>query len=151
MAKLSEMSPEEFEALISKLLCKMGFREVTRTRLSGDGGIDVRGTMITIGSGVIRTELAVQAKRWKNNIQSPVVQQVRGSLGAHEQGCIVTTSDFSSGARAEACDPGKAAIALINGQELMSLMMEYNVGVKETKVPVYTVMNNLLEDAEEDE
>jgi restriction system protein len=35
-------------------------------------------------------------------VQAPVVQQVRGSLGAHEQGLIITTSDFSTGARSEA-------------------------------------------------
>jgi hypothetical protein len=29
---------------------------------------------------------------------APVVQLVRGSLGAHEQGLIITTSDFSAGA-----------------------------------------------------
>jgi restriction system protein len=51
---------------------------------------------------VIRTRMAVQVKRWKANVQSPTFQQVRGSLGAHEQGLIITTSDFSKGARAEA-------------------------------------------------
>lgn len=46
--------------------------------------------------------MAVQVKRWKSNIQSTVVQNVRGSLGASERGLIVTTSDFSKGAREEA-------------------------------------------------
>jgi restriction system protein len=59
---------------------------------SKDGGIDVRGALVV--GDVIRTRLAVQVKRWKNNVQSPVIQQVRGSLGAHEQGLIITTSDF---------------------------------------------------------
>ncbi len=47
---------------------------------------------------VVRTRMAVQVKRWKANVQAPAVQQVRGSLGAHEQGLIITTSDFSKGA-----------------------------------------------------
>ena len=129
----------------------MGFREVSRTRLSGDGGIDVRGTMVTIGSGVIRTELAIQVKRWKHNVQAPTVQQVRGSLGAHEQGCIVTTSDFSSGAREEASVSNKAPIALIDGRELMNLMMEFQVGVRRKQVPLFEVQENLLDDVEEEE
>ena len=38
--------------------------------------------------------MAVQVKRWgiKNNVSSPVVQQVRGSLGIHKQSLIITTS-----------------------------------------------------------
>lgn len=150
-ARLMALKPEEFEELVSKLFQKMGFREVSRTRLSGDGGIDVRGTMVTIGSGVIRTELAIQVKRWKQNVQAPTVQQVRGSLGAHEQGCIVTTSDFSSGARAEACVSNKAPIALVDGRELMNLMLEYQVGVRRKEVPVFEIQEDLLDDSEEEE
>ena len=111
----------------------------------------MRGTMVTIGSGVIRTELAIQVKRWKHNVQAPTVQQVRGSLGAHEQGCIVTTSDFSSGARAEACVSNKAPIALVDGRELLNLMLEYQVGVLRKEVPVFEIQEDLLDDSEDDE
>jgi hypothetical protein len=104
-ARLLSMPPTAFEALIGKLLAALGFVEVSVTKASGDGGIDVRGTMVV--GDVIRTQMAVQVKRWKNNVQAPVVMQVRGSLGAHEQGLIVTTSDFSSGAREEAESPSK--------------------------------------------
>lgn len=150
-AKIMALSAEQFEELVSVLFRKIGFREVSRTRLSGDGGIDVRGTMVTIGSGVIRTELAIQVKRWKSNVQAPIVQQVRGSLGAHEQGCIVTTSDFSSGAREEASKMDKAPIALIDGKELINLMLEYQVGVRRKEVPLFGVRENLLDLSEEDE
>lgn len=144
--KLMALKPEEFEELVSRLFCTIGFREVSRTRLSGDGGIDVRGTMVT--GGVIRTELAIQVKRWKHNVQAPTVQQVRGSLGAHEQGCIVTTSDFSSGAREEASKMDKAPIALIDGKELINLLMENQVGVRRKEVPLFEVQENLLDDVE---
>jgi len=36
--------------------------------------------------------MAGQVKRWKRNVQAPMVRQVRGSLGTHEQGLIITTS-----------------------------------------------------------
>ena len=147
-AKLMALKPEEFEELVSRLFCSIGFREVSRTRLSGDGGIDVRGTMVT--GGVIRTELAIQVKRWKHNVQAPTVQQVRGSLGAHEQGCIVTTSDFSSGAREEASKMDKAPIALIDGKELINLLMENQVGVRRKEVPLFEVQENLLDDVDEE-
>lgn len=149
--KIMALSAEQFEELVSVLFRKIGFREISRTRLSGDGGIDVRGTMVTIGSGVIRTELAIQVKRWKANVQAPIVQQVRGSLGAHEQGCIVTTSDFSAGAREEAGKMDKAPIALIDGKELLNLMLEYQVGVRRKEVPLFEIKENLLDCSDEDD
>ncbi len=94
-ARLRTMSPADFEALIGQLLVALGFEDVERTPYSGDDGIDVRGTLVV--GDVIRTRMAVQVKRWKKNVQSQVVQQVRGSLGTHEQGLIITTSDFSKG------------------------------------------------------
>ncbi len=40
------MKPSEFEELISQLLVEMGFEMVEVTKLSGNGGIDVRGTLV---------------------------------------------------------------------------------------------------------
>ena len=81
---------------------------------------------------VIRTRMAVQVKRWKKNIQAPTVQQVRGSLGSHEQGLIITTSNFSKGAVTEATEPNKTPIALMNGSQLVQLLIENNIGVQRT-------------------
>lgn len=80
--RLLAMKPGEFEELISQLLAEMGFEMVEVTKLSGDGGIDVRGTLVV--GDVVLIKMAVQVKKWKlkNNILAPVVQQVRGSLGA---------------------------------------------------------------------
>ncbi len=126
-AQLATMPPADFEALIGQLLTAIGFEEVVVTNRSGDGGIDVRGTLVV--GDVIRTRMAVQVKRWKHNIQAPVVQQVRGSLGTHEQGLIITTSDFSTGAREEAQRSSAVPVALMNGQQLVALLAEHNIGV----------------------
>lgn len=125
---LREGSPGAFEDLVAELLATLGFDEVQRTSLGGDGGIDVRGTLVV--GNVVRIRMAVQAKRWKANVQSPIVQQVRGSLGAHEQGLIITTSDFSKGAREEAERADASPVALMNGEELANLLAEYEVGVE---------------------
>jgi restriction system protein len=127
LARLKSMPPSDFEELIGKLLGELGFQEITRTSYSSDGGIDVRGTLV-VGS-VVRTTMAVQVKRWRNNVQSPVVQQVRGSLGTHEQGLIITTGGFSKGARVEAAQPNKVPIALMNGEQLVDLLVEHGIGV----------------------
>lgn len=127
--KLLAMTPGEFEELIARLLAEMGFEMVEVTKLSGDGGIDVRGILVV--GNVVRIKMAVQVKKWKlkNNILAPVVQQVRGSLGAHEQGLIITTSDFSDGAKKEAAQPDKTPLALMNGEQLVLLLTENDIGV----------------------
>jgi restriction system protein len=126
-AQLFDITAPEFEELIGKLLGKLGFEDVEVTRHSGDKGIDVRGTLVV--GDVIRTRMAVQAKKWKENVQSPTVQQVRGSLGTHEQGLIITTSDFSPGAQKEAARANAVPVALMNGEQLVKLLMENDIGV----------------------
>jgi len=126
--RLLTIHPKEFESLIGRLLVALGFDKVEITVYHKDGGIDVRGELVV--GDVIRTKMAVQVKRWKNNVQTPIVQQLRGSLGAHEQGLIITTSDFSDGARQEASRPDAAPVALMNGQELVGLLVEHSIGVR---------------------
>ncbi len=137
--RLLAMKPGEFEELISQLLAEMGFEMVEVTKLSGDGGIDVRGTLVV--GDVVRIKMAVQVKKWKlkNNIQAPVVQQVRGSLGAHEQGLIITTSDFSLGAIKEAAQTDKTPIALMNGEQLVMLLMEHGIGVHRSTPDLFEI------------
>jgi restriction system protein len=137
--RLLAMKPGEFEELISQLLAEMGFEMVEVTKLSGDGGIDVRGTLVV--GAVVRIKMAIQVKKWKlkNNIQAPVVQQVRGSLGAHEQGLIITTSDFSPGAVKEAAQADKTPIALMNGEQLVMLLMEHGIGVHRSTPDLFEI------------
>lgn len=130
LAAVKEMTAGDFEDLIGRLLAAIGFEEVEVTSRSRDGGIDVRGTLVV--GDVIRTRLAVQVKRWKPNVQAPVVQQVRGSLGAHEQGLIISTSDFSKGARLEAERPDATPVGLMNGEQLVALLAENEIGVRRT-------------------
>jgi restriction system protein len=127
--RLLGMPPDRFEALISELLIAIGFDEATVevTRHSGDGGIDVRGVLRA--GGVTQVNAAVQVKRWKRNIQAPTVRDLRGSLTVHEQGILITTSDFSTGARKEAEEAGKTRISLVDGERLLELLIQHGIGV----------------------
>lgn len=127
-SKLMALRASQFEELIGQLLAEMGFESIEVTKYGKDGGIDVRGTLLI--NDAIRIKMAVQVKRWKRNVQSPTVQMVRGSLGAHEQGLIITTSDFSAGAKREANEPNKTPVGLMNGKQLVGFLMEYNIGVR---------------------
>ena len=128
LTRLKGMPPDAFEALIGQLLAALGFDEVEVTRRSGDGGIDVRGTLVV--GDVIRIRMAVQVKRWQHNVQSPTVQQVRGALGAHDQGLVITTSDYGPGAHREASRPDAVKVALMNGEQLVALLVEHGIGVQ---------------------
>lgn len=57
---------------------------------------------------------------------------MRGSLGAHEQGLIITTSDFSTGAKTEAARPNATPVGLMNGTQLVSLLIENDIGITRT-------------------
>ncbi len=129
LGRLPAMDPQEFESLVAQLWVALGF-DVTLSEYRKDGGIDVRGTLV-VGE-VIRTRMAIQVKKWKRNVPAPLVQQVRGSLGAHEQGLIITTSDFSKGARQEAARADATPVALMNGQQLVRLLVENDIGVQRT-------------------
>jgi hypothetical protein len=63
-----------------------------------------------------------------------IVRQVRGSLGTHDQGLIITASDFSPGARDEAERANAVPVALMNGTQLVALLVEHQIGVR--RVPV---------------
>jgi len=122
---LKALHAKAFEELIGELLARIGFEEIEVTSYSKDGGIDVRGTLLV--GDVIRTRMAVQAKKWKQNVQSDAVQKLRGSLSVHEQGLIITTSDFSKKAKEEASRPSATPVALMNGEQLGALLIEHQL------------------------
>ena len=141
--RLLGLKSSDFEKLISQLLTEMGFETVEVTSPSNDGGIDVRGTLVV--GNTIRIKMAIQAKKWKlkNNILAPTIQQMRGSLGAHEQGLVITTSNFSKGATQEAHQTDKAPIALMNGKDLVILLMEHDIGVRRTPLNLFEMDEEL--------
>ena len=134
-ARLGKMDAGDFEVFVGAFLVAIGFEDVEVTSRHGDRGIDVRGTLVV--ADVVRTKMAVQVKRWSNNVQAPTVQQVRGALGAHEQGLIVTTSDFSPGAREEAARPDATPVALMNGEQLVALLLEHEIGVERESIDLF--------------
>jgi restriction system protein len=146
LGRIRELSPGEFEALIGQLLTALNFEKVEVTRQGGDGGIDVRGILV-VGE-ILPIQMAVQVKRWKANVQAPTVQQVRGSLGAHEQGLIITTSGFSSGAKEAASRSDAAPVGLMNGDQLVQLLVANNIGVRRTN-PDIIELGDFKEDAGE--
>jgi restriction system protein len=136
---LLKMHPQKFEELIRSLLEEMGFDEAETTAYRNDKGIDVRGILRT--NPLSTTKVAIQAKRWTANVGSGVVRDLRGSLRVAdaEQGLIITPSDFTTDAREEAESIGKTPITLIHGLQLVDLLIQYQVGVKQEQYTVPSI------------
>ena len=144
--RVKSLTPSDFERLITTLLPLMGFSSAEQTQYTSDHGVDVRGTLIVHES--INIKLAVQAKRWKDTVAAPVVQALRGSLRTDERGLIVTTSNFSDGAKKEAArTDAHAPIDLINGKQLVDLLVAYNLGVTKNRYQLLELTNSFFENS----
>jgi hypothetical protein len=140
---LHQIDPKEFEYLIAALLNKIGFENVEVVGGSGDGGIDLVADLTVGGVTNVRTE--IQAKRYRNNIGSKCIRELRGSAELTKRGLIITTSDFSKDAIEEAGLPNKMPISLVNGERLVELLIEHGVGVKKSQIELLAIDNNFLE------
>ncbi len=128
-------TPAAFEKIVVELLVAMGYGgsledagEVVGK--SGDGGIDGIIKQDKLGLDV----LYVQAKRWENVVGSPEIVKFSGSLTKRHanKGVFITTSYFSKDAM-EYVRAISQKIVLIGGKQLATLMIEYNVGVSDSR------------------
>lgn len=131
---ISTMDPFAFEWLVRALLLKLGYADVVVTKPTGDGGVDLRATLV--GSGVTKIRTCIQVKR-QRTVGAPVVQSIRGSLSAHEALLLVTSGQFTTGAIAEANDLHKTPISLVNGRQLVELLLTHQIGVEPVNLTYY--------------
>ena len=121
---LMELTPGEFENLITNLFSKMGL-ETRLTRASRDGGVDcVAWDMRPVVGG----KVIVQAKRYKNTVGVSAVRDLYGTVmneGA-AKGILVTTSGYGKSAFEFAQNK---PLELVSGSNLLFLLEE-NTGVK---------------------
>lgn len=146
---LRNINPYQLEALVKTLLEAMGYVNVEVTSRSGDGGVDVQAD-IQVGITSIRE--VVQVKRHQGNIQRPILDMLRGSLHRFRanRGTIITTGKFSKGAQEAAFEPGAAPITLIDGDRLINLLIEHEIGARKESINVlYFSPEDFLEDAQE--
>lgn len=131
MNSLLEMNPFAFERLSQLLLRKMGIDDVFVTKKTNDGGIDGYGLFKL--NGVISFRLAFQCKRYKGTVGSSDIRDFRGSNTSDvEKLLFITTGTFSQEAKKEASMPGKPKVDLMDGDDLVSKLIEYNMGVSQT-------------------
>lgn len=120
-----ELDDKEFEILITHLLTALGFEGSEHTGKVGDGGVDATGELNIANLAKVR--IFVQAKRYKigTKITANVVKDLRKSIPRDGQGAFITTADFQTAANDIASDPNFPRIGLINGRQLVDLLVEH--------------------------
>ena len=143
---LHEMDPFGFERLTMRLLRECGFTKVSVTKKSGDNGIDGFGKVCL--NGIVTVNVAFQCKRYAGLISNAQIRDFRGSLPAGvEKGIFITTGAFSNAAVQEAMDPAKnRTIDLIDGEDLIDLLIEHELGITKEVKTVYSVRRSFFDD-----
>lgn len=133
---LATMNPFKFEGLINFLLEEMGYTDVETTSPTNDKGVDV---VANIELGISSVREVVQVKRHKGNINRRVLDQLRGSLHRFSavRGTIITTGGFSKGTADAAFERGAAPITLIDGEKLLDLLIQNEIGITKQVVEYF--------------
>lgn len=133
---LQALPPSGFERFCQRLLREAGFQNVEVTGRAGDGGID--------GMGVLRVNTLVsfkvlfQCKRFRGTVVPSQVRDFRGAMmGRADKGIMLTTGRFTADARKEAVRDGVPPIELVDGEMLVGMLEEFEIGLK--PVPAFRV------------
>jgi restriction system protein len=127
---LMELTPSEFESLISNLFQKMGL-ETRLTQASRDGGVDC---VAYDPRPIFGGKVVIQAKRYKHTVGVSAVRDLFGTMqneGA-SKGILVTTSGYGKAAFEFA--QGKP-LELLSGSHLLYLLAEHTGIEAKIEVP----------------
>jgi len=123
--RVLELDDKEFEILVAHLLTALGFEGSEVVGKVGDGGVDAIGELNV--ANLAKVKVFVQAKRYKvgTKINSGTVRQLRQAIPFGGQGAFITTADFQNQAFDVALEPGFPRIGLVNGAQLVDLLVEH--------------------------
>lgn len=126
---VKSLSPSGFERLCMRLLREAGFERVQITGRSNDGGVDGVGVLQL--NDLMSFSVVFQCKKWEQAVPPKEIRDLRGAMdGRAEKGIFLTTSTYSSNARAEAERPGAVPIELVDGEKLFEMFKSYGLGLK---------------------
>ena len=134
LEQVKALSPEAFEGLVLQVLAKIGYgggdaRQIQGVPRGRDGGIDGKINEDKLGLD----QIYIQAKRYsESSVGRPAVDSFVGAMirGGCKKGVFVTSSTFTSEAKAGAKDLRDQRLVLIDGVGLAKLMIEHCVGVQ---------------------
>lgn len=125
LERILTLDDKEFEILVAHLLTALGFDGSEVVGKVGDGGVDAMGELNI--AGLAKIKIYVQAKRYKvgTKITASTVRQLRQAIPFGGQGAFITTASFQSAALDVALEAGFPRIGLVNGNQLVDLLVEH--------------------------
>lgn len=124
LEEILKLDAKEFEILVGHLLTALGFEGSKVTGKSGDGGVDATGELNV--ANLAKVKVFVQVKRYKDKkISAGTVKDLRKAIPQNGQGAFITTSDYQAGAHNVALEPHFPRIGLVNGHQLVDLLVEH--------------------------
>jgi restriction system protein len=133
---LLRLPPSGFERRCQRLLRESGFVQVVVTGRSSDGGIEGYGTLQI--NSLVSFKVLFQCKRYANAVTPAQVRDFRGAMqGRADKGIVMTTGAFTAEARKEAARDGVPPIELVDGQKMLEMFTELELGL--TPVKTYEV------------
>ena len=133
LEKVRAMTPRGFELMVLDLCKKMNAdTRSVHTGKPGDKGID---GIVTLNDGFGLSKIYVQAKKHKNPVTSESVRAFVGalSLKATKKGIFMTTGEIPRSVKEEVEKNESVSVRLIDGNDLVRLMMDRGAGVTEDK------------------
>lgn len=125
---LMKLPPSGFERFCQRLLREAGFQEVQVTGRAGDEGIDGIGLLQV--NPLVSFKVLFQCKRYRKSVVPSHVRDFRGAMaGRADKGIIITTGTFTPDARKEAVRDGVPAIELVDGQKLVTMLENLELGL----------------------
>jgi len=135
---MKSMEASAFERLARRLLLQLGFSDVEVVGRSGDGGIDLLGTLRL--NSILSFRVLAQCKRYKDTVGPGDIRNFRGAMqGRTDKGIFITSGRYTREARNEASRDGVPAIDLLDGEALANLLKELKMGVEVRMVERVTI------------
>ncbi|ACK67649.1 restriction endonuclease [Rippkaea orientalis PCC 8801] len=129
---LKNLSPSGFERLTQRLLREAGFQNVVVTGKTGDGGIDGHGILQI--NPLVSFKVMFQCKRFQNSVSPSQIRDFRGAIiGRAEKGIFITTGTYTINAKEEARRDGVVPIELVDGEQLVKMFEQLELGLQVTK------------------
>lgn len=146
LVAISKMSPKKFEAFSRALLNRMGAEFTEKgVQISNDGGIDGYGYH-TDANDFRTTRVVIQCKRYNvAPVREPEINQFLGAMNKYQAdyGVFITNGRFTNSAR-QAAREG-SPITLIDGNELVRLVIRYELYITPVKTYVLDEFYNTEE------
>ena len=146
LTAIAKMSSKKFEAFSRALLNRMGVEFTDKgVQVSNDGGIDGYGYH-TDANDFRTTRVVIQCKRYNvAPVSEPEINQFLGAMNKYQAdyGVFITNGRFTNAARIAAREG--SPITLIDGNELVRLVIKYELYI----TPVKTYVLDEFYDTEE--